>query len=128
MVRNGDGAAKHEHGSEEASRSSSAKKKVSRRRRTPAERAKEKNEAVFWAFVEAEAKCDAAWARIDKIAAATEPFEVDIVESEESDAEPEEDGAEWHAAFLEWESAIQCGDNVLAFEEWACDDHGQPRE
>lgn len=123
MVRNGDGRAKHEHGSEETSRSSSAKKKVSRRRRTPAERAKEKNEDVFWAFIEAQGKCEAAWAKIDKLAAATEPYDAEI---EESDEERELDGAEWHCAFLEWQSALEEGETDLAFDEWLCEsEHDQ---
>ena len=126
MVRNGDGRPRNEHGSEETTRSCAPKKKTSRRRRTPAERAKEKNDAVFWAFVEAEMKTDAAWAKIDKLAAATEPHDEEVEEFEESDAAPEEDGAEWHAAFLEWQVAVEEGETTLAFEEWACDGHDHP--
>ena len=81
---------------------------------------------MFWAFIEAEMKTKAAWARIDKIAAATEPHDEDIEGREECDAEPEEDGAEWHAAFLEWQMAIECGETTLAFEEWACDARNDP--
>ena len=118
MVRNGNGRPRNEHGSEETSKSSSAKKKVSRRRRTPAERAKEKNEAVFWAFIEAEMKTEAAWARIDKLAASTEPHDAEI-----EDYEPERDldGADGHAAFLEWELAIESGAMDQAFDEWLCE-------
>ena len=116
MVRNGGGRAKHEHGSEEGAKRSSVKKKASRRRRTPAERAKEKNEAIFWAFVEAQGKCEAAWARIDKLAASTEPHEEEFEESEE---ERDFDGAEWHCAFLEWQSALEEGETDLAFDDWA---------
>ena len=116
MVRNGDGRAKHEHGSEETSRSSSAKKKVSRRRRTPAERAKEKNDALFWAYIEAQAKTEAAWDRFDKLAAATEPLDE---ESDDFEQERDVDDTELHLAFLEWEMAEEAGETDLAFEEWA---------
>ena len=123
MVRNGDGAAKHEHGSGRETKSSSTKTKASRRRRTPAERAKEKNDAIFWAFIEAQGKCEAAWAKIDKLAAATEPYDAEI---EESDEERELDGAEWHCAFLEWQSALEEGETDLAFDEWLCEsEHDQ---
>ena len=118
MVRNGNSAAKHEHGSGRDTKSSSTKTKASRRRRTPAERAKEKNEAVFWAFIEAQGKCEAAWAKIDKLAAATEPHDEDV---EESDEERDFDGAEWHCAFLEWQSALEEGETDLAFDEWLCE-------
>ena len=90
---------------------------------TPAERAKEKNEAVFWAFIEAQGKCEAAWAKIDKLAAATEPHDKEF---EESDEERDLDGAEGHAAFLEWELAIESGATDQAFDEWLCEgEHGQ---
>ena len=72
MVRHGDGRLQHKHGSEETLKSSS---EASRRSRTPAERAKEKNDALFWAYVEAQAKTEAAWDRFDKLAAAAEPLD-----------------------------------------------------
>ena len=116
MVRHGNGRLQHKHGSEETSKSSPTKITTSRRRRTPAERAKEKNDAVAWAFIEAQTKTEAAWDRFNKLAAATEPLDAEF-----EDIEPERDvdGTELHLAFLEWEMAEEAGETDLAFEEWA---------
>ena len=117
MVRHGNGRLQHKHGSEESTISSPTKIKTSRRMRTPTERAKEKNDAVAWAFIEAQAKTEAAWERFDKLAAATEPFDEEFDNYEQ---ERNEDSTEWHIAFLEWQMAEEAGATDLAFEEWAC--------
>ena len=116
MVRHGDGRLQHKHGSEESTISSPTKIKTSRRMRTPAEREKEKNDAVVWAFIEAQAKTEAACYRFTKLAAATEPLDEEFANHE---SERNEDGTEWHVAFLEWQLAEEAGQTDLAFEEWA---------
>ena len=125
MVRHGDGRLQHKHGNEESTRSSPTKMKTSRRRRTPAERAKEKNDALFWTYIEAQAKTEAAWDRFDKLATSTEPFDEDL-----DDHEPErnEDSTELHLAFLEWQMAEEAGKTDLAFEEWACSSQDDQEE
>ena len=115
-LRHGDGRLQHKHGSEETSRSSTVKTKASRRRRTAAELEKEKNDAVAWAFIEAQAKTEAAWDRFNKLAAATEPLDADF---ENYEPERNEDSTELHLAFLEWQMAEEAGKTDLAFEEWA---------